>query len=171
LHLFGLGLYLYNLAEMWVPLNEHRQPLQIPTLPHWALPKVNAVVGRSNPAAGPRPAGVQRGPIDHKTTAKIEGFRRILGNPIYGETLWRIARARSANAIPNAQLQINVVNAMERAIRGVHKANSLAEEIGDTPFISVLDRLQIHSMKAIRNLKALRQLVAEPEKLTGRQAA
>ena len=30
---YGLGRYLYNLAEMWVPLNEHRQLMQIPTLP------------------------------------------------------------------------------------------------------------------------------------------
>jgi hypothetical protein len=168
---FGLGRYLYNFAEMWVPLNEHRQPLQVPTLPQWALPKANATVGKNNPALGPRPPAVQRGPIDQKTTAKIEGFRRILGDPIYGEILWRIAHERRANAIPNAQLQINVVDAMERASRGIHKANSLAEEIGDTPFISVLDRLQIRSMTTIRSIEALRQLVAELEKLSGRQAA
>jgi hypothetical protein len=48
---------------------------------------------------------VQRGPIDQQTTATIEGFRRILGDPIYGEILWRIARARQASVIPNAQLQ------------------------------------------------------------------
>jgi SpoVK/Ycf46/Vps4 family AAA+-type ATPase len=168
---FGLGRYLYNFAEMWVPLNEHRQPLQIPTLPQWALPKGSATVGKNNLAAGPRPPVVQRSPIDQKTTAKIDGFRRILGDPIYGEILWRIAHARRANAIPNAQLQINVLDAMERATRGIHKANSLAEEIGDTPFISVLDRLQIRSMTTIRNLEALRQLVAELEKLTGRKAA
>jgi hypothetical protein len=168
---FGLGRYLYNFAEMWVPLNEHRQPLQVPTLPLWALPKASATAGKSNSASGPRPPVVPRGPIDQKTTAKIEGFRRILGDPIYGEILWRIAHARRANAIPNAQLQINVADAMERATRGIHRVNSLAEEIGDTPFISVLDRLQIRSMTTIRNLEALRQLVAELEKLAGRQAA
>jgi len=168
---FGLGRYLYNFAEMWVPLNEHRQPLQIPTLPQWALPKGSATVGKNNLATGPRPPVVQRGPIDQKTTAKIDGFRRILGDPIYGEILWRIAHARRANAIPNAQLQINVLDAMERATRGIHKANSLAEEVGDTSFILVLERLQIRSMTTIRNLQALRRLVAELEMLAGRQAA
>jgi hypothetical protein len=168
---FGLGRYLYNLAEMWVSLNEHRQPLQIPTLPQWALPNANATARKNNPAAGPRPPVVQRGPIDQKTTAKIEGFRRILGDPIYGEILWRIAHARRANAIPNAQLQINVASAMERAARGIHKANSLAEEVGDTAFIALLDRLQIRSMTTIRNLEVLRQLVGELEKLAGRQVA
>jgi hypothetical protein len=51
---FGLGRYLYNFAEMWVPLNEHRQPLQVPTLPQWALPKPGAAAGKSNAASGPR---------------------------------------------------------------------------------------------------------------------
>ena len=36
---FGLGRYLYNFAEMWVPLNEYRQPMRVSDMPHWALPK------------------------------------------------------------------------------------------------------------------------------------
>jgi hypothetical protein len=168
---FGLGRYLYNFAEVWVPLNEHRQPLNLSALPQWGLPKVLATGGKNSRASGPRPPAVQRGPINQKTTAEIEGFRRILGDSIYGKILWRIAHARRANAIPNAQLQIDVVEAMERATRGIHKAHSLAEGIGDTQFVSVLDRLQIRSMTTIRNLETLKHLVAELEELAARQAA
>jgi hypothetical protein len=168
---FGLGRYLYNFAEMWVPLNQHRQPLHFPTLPQWALPKSIATAGNNNSGTGRRPAGMQRGPIDQKTTAKIEGFRRILGQPIYGEILWRIAQARRANAIPNAQLQSEVSDAMERAARGIRKAHSLSEEIGDTQFVSVLDQLQIRSMTTIRNLEALKRLVATLEEFAARTAA
>ena len=114
---------------------------------------------------------MQRGPIDQKTTAKIEGFRRILGDPIYGEILWRVARARQVNAIPNAQLQATVAEAMERASRGVRKVQTLAETIGDTQFVSVLDRLRIASTSAIPNLEALRRLVSDLEGLAGRPAA
>jgi SpoVK/Ycf46/Vps4 family AAA+-type ATPase len=160
---YGLGRYLYDLAEMWVPLNEHRQPIQIPTLPQWALPKAGTP-GKTHPSAGQRPAQVQRGPIDQQTTGKIEGFRRILGDPIYGEILWRIAHARQANAIPNAQLQANVADAMERASRGFSKAHSLAERIGETSFIAVLDRLQIESMTTIPRLEMLKALVTELER-------
>jgi hypothetical protein len=167
---FGLGRYLYNLAEMWVPLNEHRQPFEFPTLPQWALPKATAAV-KSHPASGPHPAAVQRGPIDQRITGKIEGFRRILGDPIYGEILWRVARTQKANAIPNAQLQTNVAEAMERASRGIRKAHSLAESIGDTQFVSVLDRLHIGSMTTIQNLDALKHLVSELEGLAGQPAA
>jgi hypothetical protein len=168
---FGLGRYLYNFAEMWVALNEHRQPLQLPTLPQWALPKPGAAAGKSSAASGPRPPVVQRGPVDQETTAKIEGFRRILGDSIYGEILWRIAHARRADAIPNAQLQVETADAVERAARGIRKAHSLAEVVGDTQFVSVLDGLQIGSMTTIRNLEALRQLVVELESLAAQQAA
>jgi hypothetical protein len=164
---FGLGRYLYNFAEMWVPLNQHRQPLHFPTLPQWALPKSGSIERTS----GARPPAVQRGPVDQKTTAKIEGFRRILGDPIYGEILWRVSRARRANAIPNAQLQSDVSDAMERAARGIRKAHALSEEIGDTQFVSVLDQLQIRSMTAIRNLETLKRLVTALEEFAARTAA
>jgi len=164
---FGLGRYLYNFAEMWVPLNQYRQPINLPPLPQWALPKSGARDGKSST----RPPAVQRGPVDQKTTAKIEGFRRILGDPIYGEILWRVSRARRANAIPNAQLQSDVSDAMERAARGIRKAHSLSEEIGDTQFVSVLDQLQIRSMTTIRNLETLKRLVIALEEFAARTAA
>ena len=168
---FGLGRYLYNLPETWVPLDGQGKPIRLPALPNWALPKANLVTGKTNPACGPRPPIVQRGPINQETTARIEGFRRTLGDPIYGEILWRVARARQANAIPNAQLQATVAEAMERASRGIRKVRSLAESIGDTQFVSVLDRLHIASMSAIPNLEALKDLVSELEGLAGQPAA
>jgi hypothetical protein len=168
---FGLGRYLYNLPETWVDLDGQGKPTRLPALPNWALPKANSATGKTNPACGPRPPEVQRGPIDQRITGKIEGFRRILGDPIYGEILWRVARTRKANAIPNAQLQTNVAEAMKRASRGIRKAQSLAESIGDTQFVSVLDRLHIGSMTTIGNLEALRNLVSELEGLAGQPAA
>jgi hypothetical protein len=167
---FGLGRYLYNFTEMWVPLNEYRQPVEFPKLPHWALPKGNNT-GKTHPAAGSRPPAVQRGPIDQKTTVRIESFRRILGDPIYGEILWRVAHARQANAIPNAQLQGNVAEAIERASRGVRKAHSIADQIGEASFIAILDRLRIESMTTIPRLEMLKTLVAELEREAARTAA
>jgi hypothetical protein len=167
---YGLGRYLYNFTEMWVPLNEYRQPVEFPKLPKWALPK-GSVPAKSHPASGSRLPAAQRGPIDQKTTVKIEGFRRILGDPIYGEILWRIAHARQANAIPNAQLQVNVAEAMERASRGVRKAHSIADQIGEASFIAILDRLRIKSMTAIPRLEMLKTLVVELEREAARTVA
>ena len=167
---FGLGRCLYNFAEIWVPLNEYRQPVEFPRLPNWALPKENMPV-KSHPTSGSRPPAAQREPTDQKTTVRIEGFRRILGDPIYGEILWRIAQARQANAIPNAQLQANVAEAMERASRGFSKAHSLAQQIGETSFIAILDRLRIESMTTIPRVEMLKTLVAELEREAARTAA
>jgi hypothetical protein len=167
---YGLGRYLYNFAEMWVQLDEHRQPREFPTLPQWALPKAGAA-GKCHPASGPRPATILRGPIDQKVTVRIEGFRRILGDPIYGEVLWRIAHARRANDIPNAQLQADVAEAMERASRGIHKASVLAEQIGHSVFVLILERLRIKSMTTISRLETLKNLVAELEREAARVAA
>ncbi len=168
---FELGRYLYNFAEMWVPLNDRRQPQEFPTLPQWALPKLQREDRQDHSPAGAQTATTQRGPIDQNATAKIDGFRRLLGNRIHREILWRVARVEGANSIPNAQLQNSVVDAMERATRGIHRANALAEAIGDSAFISVLDSLQIGSMATIDNLETLRRLVAELERKEEQQAA
>jgi hypothetical protein len=127
--------------------------------------------GQSDPASTAQPLAVQRGPIDQEATAKIESFQRLLGASMYGEILWRIARARAPNAVPNAQLQADVANAMERAARGIRRAHALAEEVGDTPFVAVMDHLQIGSMTTIRNIESLKKLVADLEELALRQAA
>jgi hypothetical protein len=64
-----------------------------------------------------------------------------------------------------------VADAGERAIRGIQKAHSLAEEIGDTRFVAVLDHFQIGSMATIPSLATLKRLVMELEALAARQAA
>lgn len=165
---YGLGRYLYDLPEMWVPLNEYRQPTRLPDLPKWALPKDGSA--RQGVGAD-RFASVQRGPISQETTSKIAAFRRSLGGGIFGEILWRIAHADKPEGIPNAQLQQDVIVAMERATRGLERVNALGEEVGDTQFIGVLDRLQIRSLATIPNIETLKRLVVELEGLTDQQAA
>lgn len=151
---FGLGRYLYRFAEMWVPLNEYRQPLEYPSLPAWALPKA-----------------AQPGPVDPHVTAKVEGFRRLLGLSIYGEILNKTAHVERASAIPNAHLQQEVVRLMERAARGVDKAHTLAEQLHEADAIAVMDHLQVRSLSAIPTLQTLRDLVEQLERAVQQAAA
>ena len=71
---FGLGRYFYNVPEIWVEVNEYRQPKQLPTLPEWALPASER--GKKGNNGGPREEGksssspqgggssIRKGPLD-----------------------------------------------------------------------------------------------------------
>jgi hypothetical protein len=164
---FGLGRYLYNFAEMWVPLSEQRQPMTLPPLPKWALPKALGGGGRAHP---PRPVAAQRGPIDRRRRPESRGFAASWETKSTEKSFGAL-RTQTRQRVSNAQLQQNVIEAMERAARGIRRANSVAEQIGETPFIAVLDRLQISSMTDIPRLETLKALVAELEREVGRPAA
>jgi hypothetical protein len=167
---YGLGRYLYNFKEMWVSLDDHKQPVQIPALPKWALPAGKAVAS-AQPTSGPKPAPVQRGPIDQKLTARIEGFRGALGEPIYKEILYLMAKVERARDIPNTQLQQQIVHWMERAQLGIEKVRTLAEQLGETRFTTVLHRLQVNPKVSLPDLETLKILAAELDSEAARTAA
>src|SRR3984957_7692067 len=56
---FGLGRYFYNVPEIWVEVNEYRQPKQLPMLPEWALPASER--GKKGNNGGPREGGKSSG--------------------------------------------------------------------------------------------------------------
>ena len=121
---FGLGRYLYRFEETWVHLDQRGEPVAIPVLPAWALP----------PGVTMAPANGQavdaRGPVDHKLTAEIEGYRNTLGEHIYAEILRRAGHSRDARTIPNAERQKNVVEWMQATTRGFERLHTLAETGG-----------------------------------------
>ena len=138
---FGLGRYFYNFAEMWVDLDEHKQPKNTPTLPSWALPKGHKA---ANPPRMSETSGkesktrlpVQKGPLDASVTTKIEGFRRELGDALFGSIL-AMAHARSAREIPNQHVQQNVLKWMESGVRGIARVREIAAALPETEFSSM----------------------------------
>ncbi len=167
---YGLGRYLYNVREIWVSLDDRKQPIQFPALPKWALP-AGRTSANALPTTGPKPTPAQRGPIDQKMTAKIEGFRGALGKPIYKEILRLMAKVERARDIPNAQLQQQIVHWMERALRGIEKLRMLAEQVGETRFTTLIHRLQVNPKAPLPDLETLRILAAELERESARVAA
>jgi hypothetical protein len=146
-------------------LNGRGEPVAIPILPEWALP----------PGVTMSPANGQavdvRGPVDHKLTADIEGFRNTLGEPIYAEILRRAGHSSDSRTIPNADRQKNVVEWMQAATRGFERLHVLVDMAGDATFIAVMDNLKIASITSLPSLAALKQLVEELEAITGQQVA
>jgi SpoVK/Ycf46/Vps4 family AAA+-type ATPase len=162
---FGLGRYLYRFEETWVHLNQRGEPVAIPVLPAWALP----------PGVTMAPANGQavdvRGPVDHKLTAEIEGFRNMLGEHIYAEILRRAGHSRDARTIPNAERQKNVVEWMQATTRGFDRLHTLAKMAGDAQFTAILRNLNITSARHLPSLSALKQLVADLEAISDQQVA
>jgi hypothetical protein len=162
---FGLGRYLYRFEETWVHLDRRGEPVAIPLLPAWALP----------PGVSVQPTNGQavdvRGPVDHKLTAEIEGFRRTLGELIYAEILRRAGHSASARTIPNAERQKQTIEKMQAAARGFERLRNLAEMAGDAQLFAVAERFKIASVTELPNLAALKQLVEELESLANQQVA
>src|SRR5208282_3920929 len=143
---FGLGRYLYSFGETWVQLNQRGEPVALPVLPAWALPPGVTVQPISDPAVD------VRGPVDHRLTAEIEGFRGVLGTDIYEEILRRAGHTRDARTIPNAERQKTVVDWMQAAARGFERIHGLVEVAGDARLIAALDRLEVATTTCLPSL-------------------
>ena len=158
---FGLGRYFYNFGEMWVDLDEYRQPRTLPSLPAWALP----VSERGSRVAGATPANAQlssqKGPLDASITERIEGWLQDLGTALYGSILGAVGKVRSEHGIPNQKLQLEVLKWMESGVRGMAQIRQIASEIPEGMFFGILDRHNVQSLDRVPNFAVLRQLVGE----------
>jgi hypothetical protein len=166
---FGLGRYFYNFAEMWVEVDQYKQPKQVPRLPSWALPKAErqtTVEQRVAPQTAGKPeTAVHKGPLDAGVTGKIETFRRELGTGLYQNILATVAKVRSARDIPNQRLQQDVLKWMESGSRGMTRIREIASEIPETAFYAVLDDLGVRSLSHVPDFDALKKLVDAMTKL------
>jgi hypothetical protein len=158
---FGLGRYFYNFAEMWVDLNEYKQPKALPPLPAWALPAIERGNRPSMTTEGNTQPTSQKGPLDASITGRIEGCRRDLGTALYSSILGSVARSRSAQDIPNQKLQLEVLKWMESGVRGMAKIREIAAEIPEGLFYGILDRHNVQSLDRVPNFAVLKQLVEE----------
>jgi hypothetical protein len=162
---FGLGRYLYRFEETWVHLNQRGEPVVLPVLPTWALP----------PGVIVQPTNSQvvdvRGPVDHKLTAEIEGFRSTLGVDIYAEILRRAGHSQDARTIPNAERQKAVVEWMQAAARGFVRLHGLVEMAGDARFIAAMDSLKFSTTTCLPSLAALKHLIEELDAISDQQVA
>ena len=142
---FGLGRYFYDFGEMWVEINEYKQPKELPDLPSWALPaaeRKSAESRQTSHATQKTETAVQKGPLDAGVTSRIENCRREVGQVLYANILGSIAKVRAARDIPNQHLQMEVLKWMESGVRGLSQVRAIASDIPETKFYQVLDRLK-----------------------------
>jgi hypothetical protein len=170
---FGLGRYFYDFGEMWVEINEYKQPRELPDLPSWALPpaeRKNATSRQTSQATERTDTAVQKGPLDAGVTSRIESCRRDVGDVLYTNILGSIAKVRAARDIPNQHLQMEVLKWMESGVRGLSQVRTIASEIPETKFYEVLDDLKIASIDKIPNFGVLAKLVKEMKEIHSKRS-
>ena len=172
---FGLGRYFYNFAEMWVELDQYKQPKQLPKLPSWALPKgelqTTVENGRTPQAAKKPETTIRKGPLDAGITGRIEGFRRELGSALFADVLKRVAHVRSARDIPNQEVQQIVLSSMESCARGMTRIREIAAELSEQEFYDVLDGVGVPSLDRIPNFGLFRELGNEMNQAISNRSA
>jgi hypothetical protein len=172
---FGLGRYFYNFAEMWVEVDQYKQPKQRPKLPSWALPKgerQTTVEQRRTPQTAGKPeTPVQKGPLDAGVTSKIEDCRQQLGSALFADVLQRVAKVQSARDIPNQKLQQIVLSSMESCARGMARIRAIAAELPETKFYSILDEAGVPSLDRIPSFDVLKQLGNEMSQAASNRSA
>jgi hypothetical protein len=177
---FGLGRYFYSFAEMWVELNEYRQPRQQPTLPSWALPvaeKGIADVGSTGTrehghgSSGKGEVLTPRGPLDAAVTTKIASFRSDLGMSLYTDVLMRVAKVRMPGDIANQKLQQVVLSSMDVCLRGMRRIRKIAAEMPEEEFYAILDNLQVPSLDQLPSFVVFQKLATAMIEGEGKSAA
>ena len=163
---FGLGRYFYNFAEMWVELNDYKQPKQQPKLPLWALPA--AEKGQASPAEtgvmNARPSSsngagsIPKGPLDAGVTEKIASCRSDLGPTLYEDILQRVARVRSPRDVANQRLQQVVLRSMEICLRAMQRIREIAAELPEAKFYTILDDLGVQALDRIPSFEVFQKL-------------
>jgi len=159
---FGLGRYFYNFDEMWVGLNEYRQPKQVPQLPAWALPadeRESADQKKEATRTARDQETAPRGPLDASMTARIMLFRRELGGALFEDVLRLVAGVVAPREIPNQEKQQAAVMAsLEKCQRGMQSIREMASELEEAQFCAILDELEIASLDRIPSFEAFKQL-------------
>ena len=178
---FGLGRYFYNVPEIWVEVNEYRQPKQLPTLPEWALPASER--GKKGNNGGPKEGGkfsgspqgggssIRKGPLDAKLTEEIASYRRDLGATLFADILARVAGVQDPRDIPNQNLQQVVDSSMKTCIRGMQSIREFASELPETEFYIILDELEIRSLDRIPSFEVFLKLGNAMKEALGKTAA
>jgi hypothetical protein len=174
---FGLGRYLYNLEEVWVDLDEHKQPKRLPQLPKWAMPGKAVDAGRAETqrsAASKQntPTGNEGSTtaVDPRLIDEIEGFRRELGKDLHGEVIQKIGKARDARGLASNEAANLVLEWLRRANRGIEKARNLSEKMSIGEYDSIFNRMRVGSLNTIPSMAVLSQLVTELLEATSRAA-
>ena len=171
---FGLGRYLYNFNAVWVDLDEHGHPSEMPQLGGWATPEAwrkglrPASQGESHtvkpvPTAekkkNSRPDEPSVPPEDRQLIQQIEAMAQPLGKAMYRGLLKTIARVWQPSDIRDRAVLEKVLATMQSAAQGLRRLEAAQERIGSEATKALMNSMHVRSVAQVDNLETLRQLV------------
>src|ERR1041385_2413079 len=171
---FGLGRYLYNFNAVWVDLDEHGHPSEMPQLGGWATPEAwrkglrPASQGESHtvkpvPTAekkkNSRPDEPSAPPEDRQLIQQIEAMAQPLGKAMYRGLLKTIARVWQPSDIRDRAVLEKVLANMQSAAQGLRRLEAAQERIGSEATKALMNSMHVRSVAQVDNLETLRQLV------------
>jgi hypothetical protein len=169
---FGLGRYLYSLPQVWVELNEFKQPRRLPDLPAWALPQgrveQKATRNGSGPDAVPQNSKPQSAngnqsnssgrasngrPVTGRSGNGTNEFRQVLieiqqlskpvGRKLFGHVLRTCAGVDNLNQVADIRKLKLIRDQLQNVQRGTLRLKALVGTVGLEALREECTRLQL----------------------------
>ena len=166
---FGLGRYLYDLATVWVDLDQYNCPVHAPHLPDWALPG-----SATRPRQGQTVPHTTRQPqlslSREELLAKVRGLREKIGQGLAS----LIMKKHAGGAEPESLEQESLPTILQKFTdigNGIDRLRKAATGVGEMRYSEICRELNLasESIHDIPDRDALQRLLARVEsETTGR---
>jgi len=161
---FGLGRYLYDLATMWVDLDQYNRPLSTPNLPEWALP--SGAIARP----GQRRARCQvtdrpkASPARDALLLRIRNLRERVGERLTAFILNKHVGGAKPEDLDAGELD-TLLQKLSDIGNGIDRLRKAAGAIGETQYSLICQELKLgsESINDIPDRDTLQRLLTRVE--------
>jgi hypothetical protein len=140
---FGLGRYLYDLATVWVELDQYNRPLNTPNLPEWALPSgaTRSRQCRATRKATDRP---KESSARDALLLRVRNFRERVGEGLTGFILDKHEGGAQPENLDTAALN-RLLQKLSDIGNGIERLRKAAGAIGDAQYSAICRKLNLGS--------------------------
>jgi hypothetical protein len=175
---FGLGRYFYDLPRTWVDLDENRRPVELPSLPEWALPRSykahDRPSGLQQTNGAPRAQnGSTKGIFAQEVRERLRLLAEEIGFSLTSDVVQRTAGRKSLDEVKDGAKLTSLLDKMEDLARGVRRLRSAIAVAGPEVYGRKCQELNLasDSIDDIPNREVLRQLVTSMESAVAERGA
>jgi hypothetical protein len=160
---FGLGRYLYNLATVWVDLDQYNRPLNTPTLPEWALPS-GATRSRQSHVTCPATDRPKQSSGRDALLLRVRNLRERVGEGLLGFILNKHAGGAKPESLDADALNA-ILPKLSDIANGIDRLRKAAGAVGDAQYSAICRDLNLgsESINDIPDRDTLQRLLGRVE--------